>query len=314
MNTTAQNIYSVNNEEENTMTTDNIEVLKHAQKLQNNAYGFKLNVSVWTAVKKEKDAGEDLAARNNADKEAVDIKKRILAGNPLHKAIISCAAAARNWNHQTSLPWTDDGDRVISNAKILEHKEQVEAQRSEFYQLVDEFIADYPDAINRSAFSLGTMFDRNNYPPVDEVRAKFKFEYVYHPLPDAGDIRIDAANEGMREIIEHTKHVFEQRSQNAMKEAWTRMREKLEHLRDKVTDGEEDSKKKRLHATLLVNIEDTVNILRGLNLTNDPELDKAGDEVMALVRRLDLDDLKKDVDARQDTQRKVDEILAKFDW
>jgi len=27
-----------------------------------------------------------------------------------------------------------------------------------------------------------------------------------------------------------------------------------------------------------------------------------------------LDDLKKDVDARQDTQRKVDEILAKFDW
>jgi len=118
----------------------------------------------------------------------------------------------------------------------------------------------------------------------------------------------------MREIIEHTKHVFEQRSQNAMQEAWTRMREKLEHLRDKVTDGDEDSKKKRLHATLLVNIEDTVNILRGLNLTNDPELDKAGDEVMALVRRLDLDDLKKDVDARQDTQRKVDEILAKFDW
>ena len=54
--------------------------------------------------------------------------------------------------------------------------------------------------------------------------------------------------------------------------------------------------------------------LQGLNITGDVDLDNAAKEVLALVNRLDLKDLKNDPDARKDTKRQVDDILNKFNW
>ena len=314
--TTTHNIDTVNNGETTmnaVMHTDIEDTIARATTIQSSAILFDLNISVWTGSKTDKGIMEEVAADKNASTSSGSFMKKLFADNKALNAIVKYAAGCRNWNNKNSLPWSDNGLRLVNMGNLLEHQAQVKGMEQEFTDLVQEFLDDYVQHVNNAAFSLGNMFNRDEYPDRDTVAKKFGFRYVYSPLPDAGDFRVDTMNAGLREIAEHTQNVFADRLNSAMREAWGRLHSSLNHLRDKMTDSD-DGNKKRLHATLIPNIEETVSVLRGLNLTGDPELEKAAQDVLALVHRMDLGDLKKDATARADTKRQVEDILNKFNW
>lgn len=285
--------------------------LDNATTIQSSAVLFDLSIGVYSASKTDRGVTEEVAGNKNASSAAGNYMKKLFADNKALADITKYAAGCRNWNNKNSLPWSDNGLRLVSMGVMLDHQAEVKNMEQEFWVLVKEFLNDYDTHITAAAVSLGSMFNRDEYPSRDEVAAKFKFRYVYLPIPNAGDFRVDTMNAGLREIAEHTEQVFNDRITSAMREAWGRLHNSLVHLRDKMTD---DEGKKRIHATLLPNIHETISILQGLNITGDADLDNAAKEVLALVNRLDLKDLKDDPDARKDTKRQVDDILNKFNW
>jgi hypothetical protein len=55
-------------------------------------------------------------------------------------------------------------------------------------------------------------------------------------------------------------------------------------------------------------------MLTHLNVTNDPELERARRGLERAIMGVDIDDIKEDEDARATLKKNVDNILSGFDW
>ena len=62
------------------------------------------------------------------------------------------------------------------------------------------------------------------------------------------------------------------------------------------------------------NTEASIASLRKMNITDDPELFAAADELEAVINNTDINELKHSSYARQDTKAKVKAIMDKFDF
>lgn len=273
-----------------------------------------LNIKLFSAKRKDDDVNAEVAIKAGADEKAGSYTKDLLVGNKRLKNVLSKANEARMYNKHLSMSWNDNGIRVLPVSKMMEHKAKLDVFKTEYWELVEEFLANYENDISAAAFSLGTMFKREEYPTLAEVRAKFSFEYMYSPLPQSGDFRVDVGNIQKEELIEHFEHQFKAHVADAMREPWQRLHAALRHMSEKLT--EDDGKKARIFKTFLSNNEELIDALKALNVVQDPNLAAATREFEDVINSCDLEGLKKDEYLRKDVKAKVDDIIDayKFDF
>ena len=139
---------------------------------------------------------------------------------------------------------------------------------------------------------------------------------MFSPLPEAGDFRLDVANEELRELSLSYEADYNERLGKAMREPWERLHETLTHLSTKLTDAEDgsDEVKRRYHDSLLTNAQGLCELLTKLNITKDPKLEEARRSLELTMLGVDIDSIKESPEVRHSVKSKVDEILGKFDW
>ena len=152
-----------------------------------------LNISCWTGRKLDKKVSEEIDTAKNTKVKAGNYHKHLLAGNPHLDAVVKYAANVRLWNTKQTIPWSDAGGRIVTMENLFNggYKSQLDNHKMEFDRLASNFINIYPTLISASAFQLGDLFDRNEYPEAEEIVKKFKFNYTLSPLATSGDFRID---------------------------------------------------------------------------------------------------------------------------
>ena len=89
---------------------------------------------------------------------------------------------------------------------------------------------------------------------------------------------------------------------------FARMADKL------ASQPEGDDTKRRWHDTFLTNAEDLCEMLTHLNVTKDPELERARLALKNAIRDVDMEDIKKDELTRLDVKSKLDTILKAYEW
>jgi hypothetical protein len=273
-----------------------------------------LNISCWTARKLDKKVGMEVDAVKNTKVKAGNYHKHLLAGSPALEAVTKYAAQVRLWNNLNSLPWSDNGQRVVTADHFFNgYKAQLDQHKQNYEELVANFLQQYPTLISAAAFQLGDLFDREEYPPVENIAHKFRFSYAVLPVPTSGDFRIDIAEQAKAELAEQYTAHFNSRLESAMRDIWGRLHECLKHMSDKLTDSQ-DGARSRFHSTLLSNAQHMVQLLDRLNVTKDPKLEDARIQLAKAISHTDIDDLREDSTAREQVKRDVDNILAKFNW
>jgi hypothetical protein len=273
-----------------------------------------LSISCWTARKLDKKVSLEVDASKNTKVKAGNYHKHLLAGSPALDAVTKYAAQARLWNNLNSLPWSDNGQRIVTAAQFFGgYKAQLDQHKENFEELTANFLQHYPSLISAAAFQLGDLFDRDEYPMVEEIAHKFRFSYAVSPVPTAGDFRVDIGEQAKVELAKQYTEHFNSRLNHAMQDIWKRLHECLLHMSDRLTDGQ-DGQRTRFHATLLSNAEELVTLLGRLNIANDPDLEAARVQLNKAISGIDIDDLKEVPAVRDEVKQKVDSILAKFDW
>ena len=81
-----------------------------------------------------KDDGEakEVAKRHGADSKSAAVTKRLLQGNPAYDAIRKFDAALGLWNRTQTLPWNDDGTRMLPTLQYdtyMTYMRQARAER-----------------------------------------------------------------------------------------------------------------------------------------------------------------------------------------
>lgn len=272
--------------------------------IQNSAVLVDLNISVWTGRKMDKRVSEQVDASNNTKTRAGNYHKKLLAGTEALDSLHKVVNAVRQWHYGNTLPWADNGTRLLPMANFFDYKAMAGDFRTMFYSTADEFCAEYPNLVSAAAFTLGDLFNADDYPSVESIRGKNKFHIVYSPVPDVGDFRVDIPNEYREEL----QKISDERTAAAMKDAWDRLHECLTHMSNKLVGGE----KQVFRDTLVTNATDLCSVLTRLNVTNDPKLEHARRELEKALVGVDAKELRKNEAVRIDVKARVDEILGMF--
>ena len=280
-----------------------------------------LSISSWTARKLDKKVSAEVDVAKNTKVSAVNVNKNLMAGTGVLDKIIKYAAGARAWHISQTLPWSDNGSRLLPMSNFMAYKEQLNVLEENYNALVDKFVESYPDLISAAAFQLGDLFDRNEYPDVHTLRNRFKFNYSFFPVPTAGDFRVDINEEAKADIIANCDKAYADRLENAMKDAWGRLHDCLSRMSDRLTvdvgmdeDGEPKHEFRVFRDTLLENAVELVDMLKHLNITKNPDMERARQDLKSAISKYDLDDLRSSMTARNTVKAQVDAILSKFNF
>lgn len=275
------------------------------------------NAPVWTARKLDKNTTDEVvSSKNAAAKDAARVNKHLLAGRQELEVIQAHIGAARTYVYENTLPWSDSGTRLLPTKKFMEFNDRMGKFEEEFAQLVKVFINVYPSLITAQAMALGDMFNRNDYPSPQEIAHKFSFRVNYMPVPTAGDFRVDVGNEAQAELQKKLSSLADERVAAAMADAKGRLKAHLDRMMERLHVEEVNGKQRkgRIHTSLIEGGLELCEALKSLNLTNDITIEAARVELERLLRTVDAEDLRKNVEARTEIRAQVADIVDRFNF
>ena len=273
-----------------------------------------LNISIWTANKLDKGATDSVLASNSASSGSAQVRKNLMAGSNKRKKIADYGARARLYHNQTTLPWSDKGSRLLPTSLFMEYKQNMNTIERTMNAMIDDFLLSYDDLVLDAKLHLGSLFNANDYPSIDELRDKFGFKLVFSPLPESNDFRLDIPQQDMQELSSKYESAFNDRLNDAMQENWSKLHKTLTHMSEKLTETEDENSVKRYHDSLVTNATELCGLLTHLNITKDPKLEEARRSLELTMLGVGIEDIKDSPVVRSNVKNKVDEILNKFNW
>ena len=274
-----------------------------------------MNISVWTANKIDKSATDKVVSDNAAVQNAAQVRKNLMAGTSMRKDIADYAAGCRLWHNTRTLPWADKGARLLATSLFMDYKAEANVRRATFDKMVDNFMVQYPSLVQTANNYLGTLFNAEDYPSPDKVREKFGFRLVFSPVPEAGDFRLQVAEQDLNDLRQQYEESFNLRLSDAMREPWDRLHKLIAGMSEKLTDADgEDENKKRYHDTLITNAQSLCGMLTHLNITKDPQLEQARRDLELTMLGADIDAIKESPEVRKGMKDKLDAILKQYEW
>ena len=273
------------------------------------------NASVWTARKLDKTATDEVVHNKNAGaKDAARVNKHLLAGRNELDVIQKHVNAVRTYVYSQTMPWSDSGQRLLPTAKFIEFNARMDQENDKFWQLVNDFVDVYPSLITAQAMALGDMFNRNDFPSQKEIAAKFDFSVGFLPVPTFGDFRIDVGNEAQAELQRKLTELSDKRVEAAMQDVKDKLKDHLKRMQDRLTvdyvNGEAVTRK--FHNSLVEGAFDLCDMVKALNIVNDPDLEAARKSLEFALVGVDAKELRTNAHTRADVKSKVDDILSKF--
>ena len=275
-------------------------------KLSDKALLVQLSISQWTARKYDKKATEQVASANNAAVQSGRYNKSLLPMNDFLANVHQKSTLIRKKYYANTLPWGIDGTQILPSANYLSFMTDFRKEKYEWQMVVNSFLSEYMRLKTHARVSLNTLYNEADYPSQDEVASKFDMDMSIMPVPD-GDFRVDVAEEELARITADVERRVVDASQNAMKEAWTRLHDRVKHMAEKLDDP-----KAVFRDTLVENTREICSVLTRLNFTDDPNLEAMRQEVEQSLTKHHPDALRNDPDLRRDKAAEAKAIMAKM--
>ena len=260
--------------------------------LSKSALLCRLNISVWTARTLDARVTNEILQNKGAKATAGRFNKSLLPGSDILDKIRKNASLARNYNYQMTLPWGDNGARILRNTLYNDHTKKMGEFKSKHQQLVGQFFSSLQTNINNAKTELGGLFDPRDYPSESALSTKFAFDTNYEQIPTGNDFRVELAEEDAVRIREE----ITQRKDKAVHEARIHVYERLNNVVGHMAKTLSDPKAK-FKNTLTGNISDLTRILDDLNIAGDMKLSQLGKQA-APLGNYTPDELRKDAITR----------------
>lgn len=274
---------------------------------------IELSVKAWGASKTDRKVSDEVDIAKKTQARGGKYEKDLMAGTKLAHDITKFAARVRNWNNYMTLPWNDQGVRLLPSSKFFDYMAELNGYKTEYEGMVEEFVERYDELVSAAAMNLGEMFDRNEYPSKEQVAGKFQFAFTISPVPVSGDFRVDIGTKANEELVKQFQESFNSRIDEAMRECWDRLHKCLTHMSDRLTVAD-DGTKTVFRDSLMTNAQELCGLLRHMNLTNDPKLEAARQALEDAIFGLDAGDMRHDEMMRTEVKTKVDDILSNFSF
>ena len=262
-----------------------------------------LCISSWSARKHDPDASEEIAISHGAQADSGRYNKLLLPKEALAN-IQKVISEARQEHYFITLPWDDNGYRVLPAAAYLDHANKMRDLSNRFESVVEDLAGQFLTLVQQARIRLGGLFREHDYPSPTELRAKFSFETRVMPLPDAGDFRVVLGDEEKDRIRRQITTAVQASLQVGSRELWFRLYEAVQHLGERLANYRvtEQGVEHPFRDTVVTNLVKLIDVLPKLNITGDPELERMASQVRSSLL-IDPGELRKSASARTETAR-----------
>lgn len=267
-----------------------------------------LKISGWSARKYDRSVSNKVNAQHGASSDASRVNKLLLPGDcASYKALATLATLIRSEHYDLTLPWTDEGWRLLPTANYIDYTDWLRKRQADFQTALDTFVQDYPALRMHASQSLGSLYRSDDYPDVSDIGQKFSVGLNYMPVPSDDDIRVNLAADQIDAIRADINAQSNACMETAMRDAWRRLHEAVQHANDKLADPSAI-----FRDSLIGNVQEICKVLKRLNVTDDPDLESMRAAVESDLSRMSPDILRTDKLARQTTADKAKAILDKM--
>jgi hypothetical protein len=283
------------------------------QRLNESAMLVSLSIRQWSAAKTDKKVTRDVAAQHGSDVSMGHYQKALLAKGAL-ETIKRIAGETRTEFYRRTLPWLDDGARILTATGYLSTAEYVRSQQRAFDDAVSEFLGNYDALVADARVKLNGLFDPSDYPSCAQLKSKFGFTFGVRPMPEAQDFRADIGDEELARVKADLEADKDATIKTAMADVYGRMRDVVGKMAERLKAYNPDKPGEApFRDTLITNITDLLSVLPSLNLTGDSAIARFTSEIQEQLTKYSADELRANMFSRQDTARRADEILAKME-
>src|SRR5579884_3862846 len=267
-----------------------------------------LSIRTWSARKHDAEASEEIAARHGAQADAGRYHKILLPKAALAE-IQAIVSESRQEHYFLTLPWDDNGYRVLPAAAYMDHVERMNRLRARFSAAVETLSAQFAKLVEEARSRLGSLFRFEDYPSSSELIEKFAFETKVMPLPEAGDFRVALNDEEKASIQRQIRASVEASLQVGSRELWFRLYDAVRHMAERLNAYKvtETGVEHPFRDSLVTNLVKLVEVLPKLNLTGDQDLERLANAVRNSLL-IDPARLRRSEVVREETARTAAEI------
>ena len=269
----------------------------------------------WHANKMDKNGAAEFARSKSADPGQFRLAKSLLPKNSL-TAIAAAYARGRQSHMHYTLPWRDDGYRILSARLYIDYMRAQQEAKEDIAKAVDAFADRYMELREEGIRLLGDAANHEDYPASrEEVRNRYQYIVRVYPLPTAQDFRVGLQQSDADMIRKEIEHDVQEAVTEGLRDPFRRLHEAIGHMIERLNAYGVDSNGKVQGAfrdSLVGNIEQVVSILPDLNIVGDPKMDEMAKRIReTLVVSPTV--LRDDEGIRKQTSQEASDILAKLE-
>ena len=216
--------------------------------------------------------------------------------------IVTAANNMRARYYAMTVPWKDNGDRVLTGHLYPRFIEDMGQLALVFDRVADQLCYRvYPPLRERIGFRAGGFIDEKVFPLPEDLRKRYYTSLTFLPITTAEDFKVDIPEAA--EIKARIRADTNLRLAQAQGDVIRRLHKVLSHFRDKMVEP-----KATFRDSTVENLDDFIDLLPGLNLLGDPGLERIGHR-LRFMRRHSAGELRRHPDARKAEADQASTIL-----
>lgn len=274
-----------------------------------------LSISMWTATKHDKKVSAEVATQHQASNDAGRYNKKLVnKDGTATQALVKLqkiATKARQEFRELTVPWFDDGTRILPVANMTKLIATMQAIQDEWNVAYPEFESLYPQMINEAQRSMNGLFSYTDYPPVSKIGRHFKFSWHMVSMPGVPDFRDGLGTEVVESIRQQYDAGMREVFVKATEETYGRVAKVIGHMSEKLHayTGKKGDGGSIFRDSLVTNVQDLAELLPSLNITGDAGLAAITERITKELLKHDADTLRASDAVREQTAASADAIL-----
>lgn len=274
--------------------------------LNDRALLVQLGISQWTARKYDKRVTQQVADQHNTTTAAGRYNKSLLPMNDLLDRVHKKAGFIRQQYYTNTLPWGIEGTQMLPTANYLAFMSEFRKHKADWSALVTDFVDNYPLLKADAQRTLGSLYNEEDYPADDAIAAKFRMDMAVFPVPTS-DFRVALSSDELSSIQNDIEARLRDASASAMKDVWTRLFERVQHIAERLADPSAI-----FRDSMVENARELCALLPRLNFTDDPNLEQMRQQVESQLVSHAPEVLRSDPDLRRSTALEAQQIMDKM--
>lgn len=282
--------------------------------LSRKALQFHFSISQWNYRKKDKQAMAKTAADFGVDESRIKTTKQ-LADPENFKDLEKLVNDFRTFVYTHTSPHVNKGTYILPavfdgrlKEKIREFSVAFDAEKSVIIGKVSGFI-------RQAEIDLNGLFDAADYPSTDELESKYSFSHSFDIFSDPSNILVDIVQSEIDSLAADLNQRHNTILQSNTADCWERIFEVVKSLqvameKESRTDKRGDERAPIFRDSVIGNIRELVDVLPGLNIAGDINLELARQELEKELAGIDPADLRESSTSRLEVAETAGTILT----